>query len=46
MVFNSIEFLIFFPAVLLLYFVLPQKLRIGKRCDRLRLDTQNFLQLL
>ena len=27
MVFNSIEFLIFFPIVLLLYFVLPQKLR-------------------
>ena len=27
MVFNSIEFLIFFPIVLLLYFILPQKLR-------------------
>ena len=27
MIFNSIEFLIFFPIVLLLYFVLPQKLR-------------------
>ena len=27
MVFNSIEFLIFFPVVLFLYFVLPQKLR-------------------
>jgi D-alanyl-lipoteichoic acid acyltransferase DltB (MBOAT superfamily) len=27
MVFNSIEFLIFFPVVLLLYFLLPQKLR-------------------
>ena len=27
MVFNSIEFLIFFPIVLLMYFVLPKKLR-------------------
>lgn len=27
MLFNSLDFLIFFPAVTLLYFIMPQKLK-------------------